>query len=63
MIHTCTSSVASPKFNLELDIFNREARFVFGVLEEPRRLGRLPLLLVSSSGVPGLLSNCSRLKK
>ena len=55
MMHTWTSSVASPKFNLELDTLSREVRRRLNDPAELFRLGILPLLL-SSSSVP---SNCS----
>ena len=63
IIQTCTSSVASPKFNLDDDGVRRDLRLALLTLPPLFRLPKLPLLTASSSGVPGALSNCSRLQK
>ena len=63
-MQTCTSSVASPKFSLDDDGVRRDFRFDLPAALPPLlRLPKLPLLTASSSGVPGALSSCSRLKK
>ena len=63
IIQTCTSSVASPKFNFDDEGVRRDLRLALLTLPPLFRLPKLPLLTASSSGVPGALSNCSRLDK